>query len=137
MHQSCTLWLTKSVHHTCFTLLLNNLLSSFLVSAFNNLLPSFVVRRVDLEDAYGGEGMAVLDCRGKVHLNQVYLCLEPDPETHLPGEQVCIRLCITLDRCACLFGNVLSEEVDLVVLTPALVWVFHLLGCCLFADAFL
>ncbi|CAN0006084.1 unnamed protein product [Ectocarpus sp. 12 AP-2014] len=44
--------------------------------------------RVDLEDAYGGEGMAVLDCRGKVHLNQVYLCLEPDPETHLPGEQV-------------------------------------------------
>ncbi|CAM9144422.1 unnamed protein product [Ectocarpus fasciculatus] len=44
--------------------------------------------RVDLEDAYGGEGMAVLDCRGKVHLNQVYLCLEPDSETHLPGEQV-------------------------------------------------
>ncbi|CAM9889737.1 unnamed protein product, partial [Hapterophycus canaliculatus] len=28
--------------------------------------------RVELEDAYGGEGMAILDCKGKVHLNQVY-----------------------------------------------------------------
>lgn len=44
--------------------------------------------RVELEDAYGGDGMAVLDCKGKVHLNQVYLCLEQDPETHLPGDQV-------------------------------------------------
>lgn len=32
--------------------------------------------------------MAVLDCRGKVHLNQVYLCLEQDETTHLPGAQV-------------------------------------------------
>eukprot|EP00904_Undaria_pinnatifida_P003208 jgi/Undpi1/12889/HiC_scaffold_7.g02555.m1 len=44
--------------------------------------------RVELEDAYGGDGMAVLDCRGRVHLNQVYLCLEPDKDTGLPGEQV-------------------------------------------------
>eukprot|EP00752_Nemacystus_decipiens_P011496 g10208.t1 len=44
--------------------------------------------RVELEDAYGGDGMAVLDCRGKVHLNQVYLCLEQDETTHLPGAQV-------------------------------------------------
>ena len=43
---------------------------------------------MELEDAYGGDGMAVLDCRGKVHLNQVYLCLEQDEETHLPGAQV-------------------------------------------------
>lgn len=32
--------------------------------------------------------MAVLDCRGKIHLNQVYLCLEQDAVTHLPGAQV-------------------------------------------------
>lgn len=44
--------------------------------------------RVELEEAYGGDGMAVLDCRGRVHLNQVYLCLEPDKDTGLPGEQV-------------------------------------------------
>lgn len=44
--------------------------------------------RVELEDAYGGDGMAVLDCKGRVHLNQVFLCLEQDPETHLPGKQV-------------------------------------------------
>ena len=44
--------------------------------------------RGELEDAYGGDGMAVLDCKGKVHLNQVYLCLEQDPRTHLPGAQV-------------------------------------------------
>lgn len=44
--------------------------------------------RVELEDAYGGDGMAVLDCRGRVHLNQVYLCLEPNKDTGLPGEQV-------------------------------------------------
>ncbi|CAN0152426.1 unnamed protein product [Pylaiella littoralis] len=44
--------------------------------------------RVELEDAYGGDGMAVLDCKGRVHLNQVFLCLEQDAETHLPGQQV-------------------------------------------------
>eukprot|EP00903_Cladosiphon_okamuranus_P011046 g10431.t2 len=44
--------------------------------------------RVELEDAYGGDGMAILDCKGKVHLNQVYLCLEQDEGTHLPGAQV-------------------------------------------------
>ena len=49
--------------------------------------------RGELEDAYGGDGMAVLDCKGKVHLNQVYLCLEQDPETHLPGAQVRTIIC--------------------------------------------
>lgn len=61
---------------------------SFIFSFFAALV------RVELEDAYGGDGMAVLDCRGRVHLNQVYLCLEPDKDTGLPGEQV-IKACNT------------------------------------------
>lgn len=46
------------------------------------------IPRTELEDAYGGDGMAVLDCKGKVHLSQVYLCMVPDSETGLPKQQV-------------------------------------------------
>lgn len=64
-------------------------------------LDAIYLDRSELEDAYGGDGMAVLDCKGRVHLNQVFLCLEQDSETHLPGKQVgfglfrvFIQLCI-------------------------------------------
>lgn len=52
--------------------------------------------RAELEDAYGGEGMAMLQCDGHTtkYLNQVLLCLEVDAETHMPGEQVCVLLVV-------------------------------------------
>lgn len=48
------------------------------------------ISRVDLENAYGGGGMVVLECVGKSPkiLSQVFLCLEVDSETHMPGDQI-------------------------------------------------
>ncbi|CAM9962888.1 unnamed protein product [Ascophyllum nodosum] len=43
--------------------------------------------RSELENAYGGAGMAVLDCRGNVYINQVFLCFDID-ESGGPGDLV-------------------------------------------------
>lgn len=50
------------------------------------LLFSFPSRAL-LDEAYGGKGMVVLDCRGGVYINQVILCLEHNSVTGLPGGQ--------------------------------------------------
>ena len=47
----------------------------------------FLFSRSELENAYGGAGMAVLDCRGNVYINQVFLCFDID-ESGGPGDLV-------------------------------------------------
>lgn len=71
------------------------------------MVHSVCLSRVDLENAYGGGGMVVLECVGKSPkiLSQVFLCLEVDSETHMPGDQVCLFCVSYFSNC---FGGVLG-----------------------------
>ena len=65
------------VYNLCLTIL-----PTYLLTAHLHLF------RSDLEDAYGGEGMAVLDCKKNEYINQVILCFDINQENGTPGDLV-------------------------------------------------